>query len=395
MPIINKLYGGDGTEYDLPSSGSNVIETVGSGNNILNPEYFANSNFYYDFTDGKTHKSAQCRLTSKSIYVGETETLYFVLKKTFNRFCVVYCYDFDGNYLGYEGMSPNALSKSVTLKPNTRYIHFYYGGTDAASDDFCISKTELNAFENFVGVDKVETEYIPKMAELDSIEEYSVQAIKHNALYKKEVVVFGDSIMNAGNITNRIARLTGVVMHNCAISGSSARLRSLDGWDSISMNRLAYAIANDDYTEQGTHEVVAKLQAIDFSKVDTIILGYGFNDGKDHLDNAENRLDCTTYCGALRYSIETILAVYPQIKFYSLSQIYHQDTSTQTEKVQDALISEANANMCAEMHIKAIDNLHIGMNGANYTYYYSNGDYVHPNSNGAELMARNIARHLI
>ena len=183
-------------------------------------------------------------------------------------------------------------------------------------------------------------------------------------------------------------------------------------WDAFSMYRLAYAVAHDDFDIQDeaiTHDdrpsyaevPLATLKAVDFSKVDTITIAYGTNDfgeGATNLDNSENRLDTSTVCGALRYSLDQLLTAYPSIEIYVIGLIYRTINGVSSDTYENAkhnTIAQYNAALKAvadEFHVRFIDNNNIGFSAYTNATYYIDG--THPNDAGLLVYARHLAKEL-
>ena len=234
-------------------------------------------------------------------------------------------------------------------------------------------------------------------------------------MYGKKIVNFGDSIF--GNIrppkdlSTLISKHTGATVYNCAFGGCQMSSRS-GHWDAFSMYRIAYAVAHDDFSVQDdaityddrpsyAAEPLGTLKGIDFSKVDMITIAYGTNDfgeGATNLDNVDNRLDTSTVCGALRYSLDQLLTAYPAIRICVLGLIYRTINGQSSDTYENAkhnTIAEYNAKLkevADEFHVRFIDNSNIGFNAYTNLTYFSDG--THPNDAGLLLYARHIANEL-
>lgn len=270
-----------------------------------------------------------------------------------------------------------------------------------------------------------------KITEFEPYSEEVKITIKNEALNKaavpfegKVIVNFGDSIFGnrrpPSDISTEIAKLTGATVHNCGFGG--CRMSQHTGnWDAFSMYRLAYSIANNDWTLQDTaisatwsdkpnyfNDTLTLLKSIDFSKVDIITIAYGTNDftGDIHLENSDNNKDVSRFAGALRYSIETLLNAYPHLKIFVCTPIYRfwlDDSGVFTED-SDTHENERGAKLtdfvaktkevAEEYHVPYIDNYNIGMNKYNRSVYFSSTDGTHPILAGCDLMAANIAKKL-
>ncbi len=237
----------------------------------------------------------------------------------------------------------------------------------------------------------------------------------------KTIANFGDSIF--GNtrppldLSSKIAGRTGATVYNCAFGG--CRMGPHIGhWDAFSMYRLATAIASGDYSVQDdaltyddrpsyAEEPVAEIKAIDFSALDIMTIAYGVNDftGNNPIDNAENPLDTTTLCGALRYSIETLLTAFPQLRIFILLPTYSyrkddsgafiEDMDTITNSLGKTLAeySQALSDVAKAYKLPVIDNYNeLGVNKLNREKYLADG--AHHTQAGLELLAEHIAHAL-
>nr|DAN89836.1 MAG TPA: GDSL-like Lipase/Acylhydrolase [Caudoviricetes sp.] len=151
-----------------------------------------------------------------------------------------------------------------------------------------------------------------------------------------EVLNLGDSIFGINPICFDISSIaqekTGYKFANCGFGGSQASsypdetspFYSFNFWkiaDAINSGDFSEQIASADEIYNGNASILYQnridiLTSVDFSKLKLITIGYGTNDFSKAvgLDNENNRKDVTTYCGALRYGIEKLLAKYPHIQ---------------------------------------------------------------------------------
>jgi lysophospholipase L1-like esterase len=237
----------------------------------------------------------------------------------------------------------------------------------------------------------------------------------------KVMVNFGDSVFGRGQgatgISGRLAYKTGATVHNLGMSGTSFCTRTgVPGFDPFNLWRMADAITTDTWTDQDAAisqyqdrpgqaaAVISFLKTFDFSTVDYATIALGTNDwgGNYPLDNAEDKYDKGTVCGALRYSLETLLTAYPHTIFVILSTIPRFDVSgtTYTEKGANTAgytleeMSEALHAVADEYRLKFIDNFHIGFNKWTCPQYYATGEGTHPDLPGFEVMAENISANL-
>ena len=242
-------------------------------------------------------------------------------------------------------------------------------------------------------------------------------------LWGKTIANFGDSIFGNArpplDVSTFLAANTGATVYNCAFGG--CRMAAHTGhWDAFSMYRLAYAIANNDYTLQDdalnyddrvsyAEEPLALIKSIDYGDLDILTIGYGTNDftGNNQIDNADNPLDTSTVCGALRYSIETLLTAYPNLRIFVLLPTYRFWIDSNNAYVDDAFshannigktlveYSEAIAETAKAYNIPVIDNFaELGINKYNRYQYFDETDGTHHNENGRKLLAEHLADKL-
>ena len=402
MPTLTKVYAGDGTSYEIGGSTAGLTENSARGNNLF-PPFPGKSDHYYDFNDGvSVQKRGACYFTDDRFYVPYAPTLYIIAKETISasHYACVYCYH-DNEYLGYVGFSLAETRVSVKLKADTNYIRLYINNTSVPEDNLCVSTKELDAFEEYVGADAIKRGLVPPMAESDVLYTSTIQALKHNPVYGAEVLLFGDSIpatvSKPNDTATYISQSTGANVYNCAVGGASMGERSNAGWlNAWAMHRLADAIASSDWSMQEGNilrdyerEIAAHLKAVDYTEVDSIIIMYGFNDAS--IDNPEDRLDISTMGGALRHSIETISAAYPNIKIYPCTLTYCVDSVNSTTYAEK---SQKIRDIAAEYHLHCIDLFNIGINDVTKPHYFNGGDGVHINEAGRRLVAKKVAREL-
>lgn len=238
------------------------------------------------------------------------------------------------------------------------------------------------------------------------------------SLVGKKIVNFGDSIFGnyqgTTSVSQNIANITGATVYNVGFGGCQMSDRT-DGWKAFSMCNLATAVASQDFTTQdatildppsgmpayfSTH--LATLKSIDFSEVDIVTISYGTNDytAGDLLDNANNLKDIDTFAGALRYSIETLLTAYPNLKIVigtPLFRLWLNDgvieatSDTRTYAGNYTLIDMTNKvkEIGQTYHCQVIDAYNdFGVNEFNWERIFDSTDTTHPNTTGRALLGR-------
>lgn len=238
----------------------------------------------------------------------------------------------------------------------------------------------------------------------------------------KTVVCFGDSLfgMYTGDTSAPayVAKRTGATVHNVGFSGCRMAVHPTNGYNEFCMYALATAIANGDWSLQDSAaskgssnfpEQLSILKGIDFADVDYVVIHYGTNDftaGSSgvSIDNAENPTDYNTLCGALRYSVETLLTAYPKLRiFVSLpafrfwsdeGTVSYPDTYTNGSGKKLTDFAEALIQTAKEYNLPIIDSYgKLGVNKVNATTFLADG--VHHNLEGRKRFGDFIGACLI
>ena len=328
---------------------------------------------------------------------------------------LIYCYDSSGNYLGYKARQFNQIgdtSYEFPIYENTAKIRVYVNNKTIDAADICLSETSLDAFESY------EIRHIIKESALPDLE-------IGKELYGKVIANFGDSIFGnkrpPNDVSTALANITGATVYNLGFGGCRMAQHTSADWDAFCMYRLAYAIANDDFTVQNAVDVDSVsgmpsyfkdtrtlLESIDFSEVDIITISYGTNDftGWVELDNPNNLHDTATYCGALRYSLETILEAYPQLHVFVCTPTYRFWIDGNNDFIDDSDTHEINGHLLTDFveavqtvsnayHLKSIDNYYeLGINKFNRLHWFPTTDGTHHNKLGGELIAQHMANEM-
>ena len=236
-------------------------------------------------------------------------------------------------------------------------------------------------------------------------------------LMGKKILCLGDSIFGTKNteVSEFFKSITKANVYNCALGGTRMAQHE-EGWDNWSMYRFAHSIANNDWAIQENglshtnvppfaEERLAFIKTLDFNDIDVITINHGTNDwsGSITLDNDSNPLDTTTYMGALRYSIETILTAYPHLKIVVLSPCWRywkdadgnftNDSNTRTNTISETLLTYVNKGkqVAANYQLNWIDLYHIGFNELTTSIYFPSTDTTHPNNTGRLAIAKKMA----
>jgi lysophospholipase L1-like esterase len=298
-----------------------------------------------------------------------------------------------------------------------------------ADDDRAVLERvkRLEAYANFSLVPERNKLTLAKISVVidEYIEEYH---LKEEVLPKsvmplagKQIVNFGDSIFGGArppqDISTILAELTGAIVYNCGFGGCRMSYHPQTNFDAFSMTKLSDAITTRNFTLQDNAltdttgggvpdyfaDGLATLKSVDFTKVDIVTIAYGTNDWNGvALDDGTTR----SVAGALRYSVETILATYPHIKIFVCCPTYRFWMDASGNFVEDSdtkpggwgytipQLCDKEREVAEELHLPFIDNYNIGINKFNRSHYFPAADGTHQNINGRRLIAEHIANEL-
>lgn len=239
----------------------------------------------------------------------------------------------------------------------------------------------------------------------------------------KKIINFGDSIIGLTrppkDVSTYLADKTGATVYNAGFGGCEMSTHADSNYNPFSMCNLADAIASGDWSAQEAgasasgmpayfSETVTMLENIDFTTIDIITISYGTNDWNNStpLDNGGNT-NKTYFADALRYSLETILTAFPNLKVFVCTPIYRFFMNSQGDFVDDSnthVNSTTNTKLtdfvsktievAGEYQLPCINNYEIGMNKYNRSYYFYSYDGTHPKPTGNKLIAEHIAHEL-
>lgn len=236
----------------------------------------------------------------------------------------------------------------------------------------------------------------------------------------KKIVNFGDSIFGLTrppkDVSSYLAAKTGATVYNAGFGGCEMSTHADSNYNPFSMCNLASAVASGDWSSQEAaaaasgmpayfSETVTMLESIDFNDVDIVTIAYGTNDWNNSspLDNGGNT-NMAYFADALRYSIETLLTAYPNLRIFVCTQTYRfwmdsqgqftEDSNTKVNPTTNLKLTDFVAKtieVAKEYQLPYIDNYDIGMNRYNRSYYFYSTDGTHPKPEGNQLIADNIA----
>lgn len=237
--------------------------------------------------------------------------------------------------------------------------------------------------------------------------------VAEKPLVGKKVVCFGDSLFgqtrDETSALYHTAQITGADLCNVGFGGTSAAKVGSGAFAQFSLPALTDAIISGTWTLQdsnvsaatGWNEQLPKLKGINFSAVDIIVLHYGTNDFMSAYTLEGTAV--STVCGGLRYSIEKILAKYPQIKFFisvpcfrywgSAGAYTYPDTYTNSNGAKLTDFVEGIRKVAAEYNFPVIDSFYgMGVNKFNAAHYLA--DQTHHSVAGRKLFGEFIAAQI-
>lgn len=238
-----------------------------------------------------------------------------------------------------------------------------------------------------------------------------------------QLVFFGDSVFgnvrDGSGIPDRIGELQGKSVYNAAFGGTCTARDSRDsGMDfsgnSLSLAALTKAIYTEDFGVQQTiqtpgditvyfTEVIDGLERIDFTEVETVLIGHGLNDYYCGIPlEGEDPLDEYTFAGALRKSLTELRKTNPDMRIILITPTYSwlisegltcQEYNRGTGFLEDYVRKEL--EVAAEMDVEAIDLYHDFFpheSWEDWQLYTIDG--LHPNEAGKALIVGKIADYL-
>lgn len=230
----------------------------------------------------------------------------------------------------------------------------------------------------------------------------------------KKVVVLGDSIIgmtrDSTSVTAYAADYSGADVLNAGFGGCRMSVHPTNGYAAFSARALADAIATGVWTTQVAQASagqdyfaaqLAALEAVNFAKVDMMVIHCGTNDftAGVALANSDNDADTATVCGALRYTLRKIMTAYPKIRVYVSLPLYRQWDTAGAETYTNSLgktLPEYNAAIEAvayAFNCPVINGYRaLGINSMNGSAYLSDGTHLtnHGREAFGNLMGGNL-----
>lgn len=238
------------------------------------------------------------------------------------------------------------------------------------------------------------------------------------------VVAFGDSVLglirDETSVTFLLQEKLGETVFNAGFGGTcmaknADNLQLSYPKNCLNMAGLVNAILGEDFGVQHAvrwresnmeyfPEVVDALEAVDFAKVEVVLIQHGINDyhAGTPIENPENRYDEYTFAGALRTAVETLKKVNPSLRIVLVTPTYswYAERKQTCEEINfgGGLLEEyvnAEIDVALELGVEVIDVYHDFYTHEKwvdkdlYTW-----DGIHPNEAGREMLAERIAEVL-
>ncbi len=231
-------------------------------------------------------------------------------------------------------------------------------------------------------------------------------------------VVFGDSIIEGVgvlfttggvpdcDVVSNMKRQTGATIYNGGIGGTTMAdggnpcfcdiVDAIIGGDWTSIDAYINNLISGNVAFSGLTTTIGQIKALDFNKVDYIILAYGTNDWGANLpmgdDTSTNKGE---FIGAMKYCISTLLAEYPHLQFYVVAPAYRYDTGNAPEDTHmGKTLKEYSQAIEDECALLSYPCLNLYTKGAVNEYnrgYVLSSDKVHRTLIGYEILARQFS----
>ena len=246
--------------------------------------------------------------------------------------------------------------------------------------------------------------------------EYNTYAVTREGKGDSEIVVLGDSIYGIGpypfNPVYYAAEKMKTNIADCAFGGSTASARSDLNHDKFTFHNIADCIASGDFTSMADFSGMpaifkqhrTTLVNLDWTKVKVVCLSWCTNDWDfgNPLDNSQSRKSTSTFMGALRYGMEKIWTVYPQIQFVLFGALYKTVTNDTGHDTDSAVVNgktlqdfiDGMKSVAEEYHMNFFDHYNIGFNSQNASVVFR-PDGVHLSYDvGAKILGKRTANEI-
>lgn len=239
-----------------------------------------------------------------------------------------------------------------------------------------------------------------------------------------KIIVFGDSVMgevrDETSVPAQLGQLLEETVYNAALGGTcAARVepeRRLDYTkDSLSLVGLAKSVEAEEFGVQQSimmresnteyfEEAVDGLAAVDFSKVELVLLQQGINDyhAGVPIESLSDPYDGRTFKGAFRTAVRCLRRANPSLRIYIVTPTYtwYPQTGRTCEEADygGGVLEEyvnAQLELAEELNVGVIDVYHdFYPHGRWEDWELYSRDGLHPNEAGREKLAMRIAECL-
>ena len=245
---------------------------------------------------------------------------------------------------------------------------------------------------------------------------YGTYAVTLEGKGDPEIVILGDSIYGIGPYPFNPVYYASTAMRrniaDCAFGGTTASVHYSSDYDKFSFHNIADCIAAGDFTSMvdfsGMPAIFkqhrATLSSIDWTKVKVVCLAWCTNDWDfgNVLDNDQSPKSTSTFMGALRYGMEKIWTVYPQIQFMLFGALYKTITNDTGHDTDSAVVNgktlkdfiDGMQSVAEEYHQNFFDHYNIGFNSINASVVFR-PDGVHLSYDiGSSILGKRTAKEI-
>ena len=367
-------------------------------------------NEYADHTTGEIISNASTYTRTDYILCDSSKTLLLALNYGSQMYPYVAFYDDNNEFISGLG-SQVSNSDYHIYNVNDIVVYGYVVPIPATA-----KKMIINVNKNDYNSDKINYYYVN-----NNDIELSTSSLTYpsvSTLSGLNIVNFGDSIFgierNNMGISSYMQSYYGSTNYNVGFGNTGiANIASANNFNYFSMNNLVDAILSNDYTNQDANnnlqtyyaDHLATLKSIDFSTIDYVTLGYGVNDWSRGVPIENyNLLDINTYKGAVRYSINKLRELNPNLKIVLIIPIYNSESNSDyldaTNNGRSMGYLTEYGTALKEIAIEYSDVFvydafnDVGFDGTNKYIFFNAGDRVHPLENGIKLYAYKLGKFI-
>lgn len=310
------------------------------------------------------------------------------------------------------------MSKGMKTRKGKDGIYYPYTSPDIVVDSAGESqttknnnmKTDIDSIKTDLGTEELTTTAKDVKGAVNEVAaQYKEIANGIDYLKGKNVVMFGDSIMDVCGIPENIATLTQANIYNVGFQGCSmAYVDTVDGYEGnkeFSGYSIIKSVKDNDFSAQDNaitnnsklsvfSKRLATLKSIDFSTIDIITIAYGTNDfGFNKMIGCKDDDNINTVVGAMRSIVNNIQSINSNAEVIFMTPIYRADRQyNNTNTLEDYV--DVIKNTASSFGIRVID-LHScsGINEFNFSTTLRT-DKLHPNEVGSLVESKAIIKYI-